>query len=29
MKLGVPYDSTEYIQDAINEVLHTLSGNIC
>ena len=24
MKIGVPYDSTEYIQDAINEVLHTL-----
>src|ERR1700733_7924464 len=24
MKLGVGYDSTEYIQDAINEVLHTL-----
>src|SRR5271167_1540136 len=24
MKLGVPYDSTEYIQDAIDEVLHTL-----
>src|SRR6202162_3534405 len=24
MKLGVPYDSTEYIQDAINEVLQTL-----
>jgi multidrug efflux pump len=24
MKLGVPYDSTEYIQDAINEVLLTL-----
>src|ERR1700726_2857794 len=24
MKLGVPYDATEYIQDAINEVLHTL-----
>jgi multidrug efflux pump len=24
MKLGVPYDSTAYIQDAINEVLHTL-----
>jgi multidrug efflux pump len=24
MKAGVPYDSTEYIQDAINEVLHTL-----
>src|ERR1700677_1010402 len=25
MKLGIPYDSTEYIQDAINEVLHTRS----
>ncbi len=24
MHLGIPYDSTEYIQDAINEVLHTL-----
>ena len=24
MNLGIPYDSTEYIQDAINEVLHTL-----
>src|SRR5246127_3798784 len=24
MKLGGPYDSTAYIQDAINEVLHTL-----
>ena len=24
MKLGLPYDSTAYIQDAINEVLHTL-----
>jgi len=24
MKLGVPYDSTAYIQDAIHEVLHTL-----
>jgi multidrug efflux pump len=24
MHLGVPYDSTEYIQDAIDEVLHTL-----
>ncbi|HEY1264961.1 MAG TPA: efflux RND transporter permease subunit [Terriglobales bacterium] len=24
MKLGVPYDATAYIQDAINEVLHTL-----
>src|SRR6476646_274366 len=25
MKLGVPYDSTEYIQDAIGEVLRTLT----
>src|SRR5262249_16460435 len=24
MKVGIPYDSTEYIQDAINEVLRTL-----
>jgi len=24
MKAGIPYDSTAYIQDAINEVLHTL-----
>jgi multidrug efflux pump len=24
MHVGIPYDSTEYIQDAINEVLHTL-----
>jgi multidrug efflux pump len=24
MKIGVPYDSTAYIQDAIDEVLHTL-----
>src|SRR5437763_12144024 len=24
MKLGIPYDSTAYIQDAIDEVLHTL-----
>ncbi len=24
MKVGIPYDSTEYINDAINEVLHTL-----
>src|ERR1700677_3022654 len=24
MHVGVPYDSTEYIQDAIDEVLHTL-----
>ena len=28
MKLGVPYDSTEYIQDAINEVLHTLAETL-
>src|SRR5437773_3161564 len=28
MKVGVPYDSTEYIQDAINEVLHTLSETL-
>jgi multidrug efflux pump len=28
MKLGVPYDSTEYIQDAINEVLHTLGETL-
>src|SRR5262249_17858493 len=28
MKLGVPYDSTEYIQDAINEVLTTLSETL-
>ncbi len=28
MKLGVPYDSTEYIQDAINEVLRTLSETL-
>src|SRR5437867_10821019 len=25
MKVGIPYDSTEYIHDAINEVLRTLS----
>src|SRR5262245_25003842 len=25
MKVGIPYDSTEYIQDAISEVLQTLS----
>src|SRR5207245_11013319 len=25
MKLGVPYDATEYIHDAINEVLRTLT----
>jgi len=24
MKVGIPYDSTKYIQDAIDEVLHTL-----
>ena len=28
MKLGVPYDSTVYIQDAINEVLHTLGETL-
>jgi multidrug efflux pump len=28
MKAGVPYDSTEYIQDAINEVLHTLAETL-
>ncbi len=28
MKIGVPYDSTEYIQDAINEVLHTLTETL-
>src|SRR5581483_964526 len=28
MKLGVPYDSTEYIQDAIDEVLHTLAETL-
>src|SRR6266478_2441364 len=28
MKVGVPYDSTAYIQDAINEVLSTLSETL-
>ena len=28
MKLGIPYDSTEYIQDAINEVLSTLTETL-
>ncbi|MGE5812857.1 MAG: efflux RND transporter permease subunit, partial [Acidobacteriota bacterium] len=28
MKVGVPYDSTEYIQDAIDEVLSTLSETL-
>lgn len=28
MKVGIPYDSTEYIQDAIHEVLHTLSETL-
>jgi multidrug efflux pump len=28
MKIGIPYDSTEYIQDAINEVLHTLGETL-
>src|SRR5688500_19041504 len=28
MKVGIPYDSTTYIQDAINEVLRTLSETL-
>jgi multidrug efflux pump len=28
MKVGVPYDATAYIQDAINEVLHTLTETL-
>ncbi len=28
MNVGVPYDSTEYIQDAIDEVLHTLTETL-
>jgi multidrug efflux pump len=28
MKIGVPYDSTEYIEDAINEVLRTLTETL-
>src|SRR5687767_1069519 len=28
MKAGIPYDSTEYIQDAINEVLTTLTETL-
>ena len=28
MKLGIPYDSTAYVQDAINEVLHTLTETL-
>src|SRR5436305_2500584 len=28
MNVGIPYDSTAYIQDAINEVLHTLSETL-
>src|SRR5229473_8114063 len=28
MKVGVPYDATEYIQDAINEVLRTLTETL-
>src|SRR5246500_5109565 len=28
MKLGIPYDSTAYIQDAINEVLRTLTETL-
>jgi multidrug efflux pump len=29
MKVGIPYDSTAYIQDAINEVLTTLTETLC
>jgi multidrug efflux pump len=28
MKVGIPYDSTDYIQDAINEVLRTLTETL-
>src|SRR5207248_3611929 len=28
MKIGIPYDSTEYIQDSIKEVLHTLTETL-
>ena len=28
MKAGIPYDSTEYIQDAIDEVLKTLTETL-
>ena len=28
MNLGIPYDATAYIQDAINEVLHTLTETL-
>ena len=28
MKVGIPYDSTKYIQDAIDEVLHTLTETL-
>jgi multidrug efflux pump len=28
MKVGIPYDSTAYIHDAINEVLHTLTETL-
>jgi multidrug efflux pump len=28
MRMGVPYDATAYIQDAINEVLHTLTETL-
>ncbi len=28
MKLGVPYDATKYIQDALNEVIHTLAETL-
>ena len=28
MNVGVPYDSTKYIEDAIHEVLHTLGETL-
>ena len=28
MKVGIPYDSTKYIEDAINEVLRTLTETL-
>jgi len=28
MKAGIPYDSTAYIEDAIKEVLHTLTETL-
>ena len=28
MKVGIPYDATKYIQDALNEVMHTLAETL-